>query len=727
MKRFELLLAFLALALLLPASSGAQSLTSTAAYAEWNHYTQKRVLTPYHTIIGAPGTTFVVGSNGSNVMSATFEVPLPCLFSHLDIPYPAGSMLRVSIGGFFGFDGAVTNGWWPYMLMRYAPFDHLVFPFWSDFKTSGGAGQGIFYRTDVDSTRHDTTLTIEWSVETMSQPFSAGRFQARLTQVRPDIARPSTWRTAFTFEYDRSNPIDRSTSYGAAIGLKNLGQDATDPGALYDGADNGKFLLLVDPGAILPDNAAITRLPTRERFMPDWFATSSTLAASYFHFGFPDSNYAVMPIIIDVMPDLMPPASRPGGSHFPYLTPADSTMTVVVHNNGMSDQFNVPTEIIITHGPSVVLSDTVMIDTITALGSVSTPQHLPTSATGEYVATVTTKLPGDQNRGNDTVRFTYYVSPARDGAATEILSPVLMEGSGRPRYLAGTPIPISVRLANLGTLASSFIAGYTILDEHDSIVAGRTDSIPLSAIPPMTELGYSFGNYTPAVAGHYRINLTCGAVGDQLPANDLLASMPRREWRSHGTSPSAPGIVPITFDVYPGADLAVQSPPARMPAAGDTIHASTRVMATFVNNGGLDANLVTVSAVIRNAANVMVYSSQRILPAIAGGGGRVMTYFDDFGAAAPGTYCVTVTIASDTSDHLQANNTATWCFTVAPSLGTKRSDGGRLSGGTPAAPAGTRGTSTEQAKPAAPPPAAETGSALPEKERIGLQQRSRQR
>jgi hypothetical protein len=301
------------------------------------------------------------------------------------------------------------------------------------------------------------------------------------------------------------------------------------------------------------------------------------------------------------------------------------------------------------------------------------PFVLPSTIAGSYTVLTTITVQGDQNHANDSAQISYYVTPQHDGVALAISSPALT--APQPRYVAGAPIQITAHVANSGTLTSSFFrVQYTIYDEHDSVVAGRSDSVNGQLLMPGHDVNYPFGAFVPQGPGLYRVAVSCSAAGDQIPGNDLLFSIPRRDWTTHGPSPNVPGVQPIAFRVYPTVDLAVMPSPLCMPRGGDSVVHGTRLFALFQNNGGHDVRNAIVRAAITDAGGSTVYDRTGIFPTISGGG-ILAHYFPDFAPQAAGAYCVTVSISSDSTEVDSTNNRASWCFTVADSSGDSGGSG----------------------------------------------------
>lgn len=662
----------------------AQYTQSNAGYVlPWNGLAATRAAGAYQTIIGATGTHTVPGSGTALPQDSTFTLPLPFAVHFLATTYPAGYNVHASVAGFLSFAPTTTHGTWPYLLMPDPDFNLLIMPFWSDLKTTGTIGEGLYHRVTVDSASGDSIWTIEWSVETMSAPKCSGRFQLRLIQEH--VPTTGELRTEIRFEYDPTTPLNRAAPpgwYGAQVGIKNFGQDIGLPQPLGGGADDAKFLLMTYPGAVIPYNVAITRLPTRRSgatdYVPDWYANVVSPSSSFFHYTTPDSSYRMKPIDADAA-CIRDPLADPFtcGAVYPKGTVAPGS--VMVANLGFATLLHVPVHIMILTAGLPPDTATIMVDTIPPLDTALVTISLPVSVVGEHHARAWIALAGDQDPTNDSTFWTYYVTPKHDGMPASILSPLLVDELSPARYTVGTPIPITASLANSGTSSvKSFIAGYNIRNAADSIVAHKQDTIAGSMIPPGTLHNHGFGYFFPHAAGLYRIDLYCFSSNDSLANNDTLHSIPFRDWISHGGSPNIRGVVPIPFELFDSVELAVGTPERfpHLPHVADTISGTTNVMAMVLNNGGTDVTNLPVEARITDANDSLLYDYLDTIAMIPSGRRVRSHYFADFTPPHTGNYCVTVLLHLATPDANPATDTVTWCF-----VARVRGDLGGLGGG----------------------------------------------
>lgn len=261
---------------------------------------------PFESIIGVAGTTEVPLSAQAMPWDPPFSIGLGFAFKFLGRQYTAATKLRVGIGGFIGFDNAVTDGSITYDVAFESSgrFSRLLMPYWSDLR--GLDGGGIFHRVDDDPlTSGKHVLTIEWRVAGTFWPGGeAGNFQVKLFE------RDST----ILFIYDTDRPIERSRPsqpgehFGAAVGIKNQGQALPlltgCRHGLLTGNDCGVLLFPNDEHTDLPP--AINTLPVFEHGgsrTPEWYADyrlaiddGDRVPSSLFHYTFPRHGYRIKPV-----------------------------------------------------------------------------------------------------------------------------------------------------------------------------------------------------------------------------------------------------------------------------------------------------------------------------------------------------------------------------------------------------------------------------------------------
>lgn len=679
MKRSTTLL-FMMLAAAFPCVSIAQQ-SPAASVVPWNGLDASRVPATYQTIIGATGTTLVAGSRTSKASDTTFPLQLPFAMRFLNTNYAAGSIVRVSVGGFLSFNTATQYGFFPYNLLPDPGYAQLIMPYWTDLKTTSTGDEGIYQRVTVEPVTGDSIWTIEWSVETMTAPFTSGRFQLHLTQRTPPL--PGDFRTEIQFDYDTSSPLDRSGTDGAQTGLKNLGQGIGLPATVTSGIDDDKYLLMTFPGAVTPYMVGATRLPTRKQYFnytPDWFGRWVWPTSEFFHYTFPDSSYRLKPVDADAICLLPPDPSHSGNGHT-FIQGANATCTIAVLNEGTSTLAHVPIHVRITLPNNTVDTLSTVVNGVAPDAMVSTTIPIKSMIVGRCRLLAWVSVPLDQDPTNDTASWTYFVTPAHDGMATAIVSPQLVDRPSSARYTVGMPIPIQARIANVGSQqCPAFIAGYTIVDTNDSIIVTKRDTINGNTLTPGTQQVHTFGMYVPHQPGLYRIDVFCAAMNDSLRGDDTLHSIPMWDWISHGPTPDARGVAPVPFEVFYPTDLAVEDPVLypHLPRRGDTIQ-QTAVMALFANYGGLDVSNVMAHAVITDESGSAVYDRTDLIRSIAGGGRVCQHFFADFVPHRTGSYCVTVWVRHDSLDPVTGNDTASWCFyAIGDSTQGDHSNGGTL-------------------------------------------------
>lgn len=648
--------------------------TQAGAVLPWNGMLPSRVYQPFTSIIGKAGTVMIPGSDHAQPNDPTFTLPLPFAVQMLGTTYAAGYGLKVGVAGFASFNPGAVNGIWPYLLMPDPNYTIVLMPYWSDLRTSGIPGEGIYYRYAIDPTSQDTSWTVEWNVETASAPFASGRFQMVLTRL-------AAWSgvnvplVMIQYNYDRSSPLARTAPpghYGAQVGIKSLGQ-AVGPQTTYaPGDDDDQLLVMTYPPAFLsPYVSAITRLPTRvvgtQSFTPDWYATATTPPSSDFHYTFPDSSYRVKPIDADASCVRKGDA---GDDNFSQVfTPGTPSIgSLLIHNHGTTPLTDVPVHISFRHDGRTVDSINRTVKLIAPQDSIEVQYPVPTNGSGEYRVRVEVDAAGDQYHANDTAVWSIWVSPAIDVMPVAITSPILTTGARARLYPAGGVVEIDARIINAGTRApKQFFATFWVRDIIGNVLASRTTSTIPTSFPPGSMMNVRIGEFYPTSPGRYYVDVVVSADSDQVTSNDTLRSVPSRDRITRGTMVDDRHISQIPFEVVYATDAAAGDPAyyPHLPARGDTVRDSTQVMAMFINNGADSIAKAMVHAIIVDSANKVVYNHTAEVTSLVAGRRVTMRYFADFHPAKSGTYCVSAWIDPQPGDALPTNDTAHWCFVVA--------------------------------------------------------------
>ncbi len=664
--------------MLLPAAACLAQTQSDAGYAlPWNMLKPMKFQRPYQSIItnlSAP----IPGSGSCTSHDTTFPIILPFDIDFLGSHYGRGSVARVGVGGFLVFNPAVFNGAPPYVLAPDMWYTDVVFPFWSDLMTTGTLGEGIFSKWSVDNTTNDSSMVIEWSVRTMSPPICSGRFQLRMTK-HDNWYTLGYQHTDFEFEYDQSSPISRACPpghYGAQVGAKRFGQDIGPPGPFGPGADDGKFLLFTQTGAITPYSAAITRLPTRERWMtmqaamvnnvPDWYAEYASPYSSFFFYGYPDSGCRMKPIDADVACLKPPPGYSLNTSGNVYPAGHKPITHITVENVGHTLLDTVFVTVGVVNGGGGATDTSITLTGMTPQMIDTLAITLPVTAAGGYRARAIAYTRTDENRWNDTAVWTFFLTPTIDVLPVGIASPELNDQLLAPRYLTGTPIPIQAFFRSAGRARPQRINGwYKVRDDEGEVVASGTDSLSGASVQLGADVRRTMGSFTPTHPGRYSVVVVYSSPEDSLRGDDTLKGVPVRDWVSHGAASDARGVCPIFFEVFNAYDLAVGGidfPHA--PYAGDTVKGTTPLLATYVNNGGSRSSRVDARMRIADPTGRIVVDRTATLDPIDGGRRTRTRSFGTFTPAGSGTYTVTATFAEATRDSVSANDTARWTFVV---------------------------------------------------------------
>jgi len=661
----------------------------------WNNYLPQRIPNNFNTIIGTSGTYLIPGTTTTNdyqMFPFTLtnnnggNVGFPFFF--LNNFY---TTVQVSTQGFIGFNGAnyAGNGWgwgsYPANLDRQAPIwnpswysydDRVLMVYWTDLYTSGVSSPtgGVYYR--VDGTAPNRVMTFEWRARSYFYPAgNPGNFQAKLYETPAGKAEFFYGPNSINKTKPSNNP--QFIGYGAAVGIKNLGQVANTGGGTLPVNDESKLLMLLDPAQV-PDTVAITTLRTfswqgQWNYYPENYAyqfsyalpTTHYRASPYFHYGFPTLDgqqigYRLVPIIDDVTPDSV--WFTPERKANVYLSGSTITINAQFLNQGKNIRQNVPVKALVYRdqdlaNPIATVTGNAFPVATAQLGksqvTLSPALTAPlTDFSGIYTVKVISMLDIDQDISNDTLTGQFFISKPFDVASWNLLQPYENKLPLKYQYPLGIGVPIEARFLNIGFNAVKDVpVGYWIFDENGNKV-GEGQTIVPGTWDPSSFRDINMPTWTPTKPGHYFVKIYTNLDKDENRLNDTLPN-----WKSLGFPFDANyeiELMALPAGAGPHSPQEFQSYPdgRRIP-----------VFVNINNNGIADATNVPATVTIKNAAGTVVYTRQATILTVPSGGAIVRQEFPDFIPNGSGQYCLTVTV-NDPQDPVTENNTATWCFNV---------------------------------------------------------------
>jgi hypothetical protein len=666
----------------------------------WNQYVPLRVTNVYQTIIGLAGTTRFNQGQAADSKDADNTQSYALTFNAAPFVNSGGtfafkfinasgvlttySTARVGSNGWIAFGSAPTTGIPDLGVGNGA---QLIAPYWSDVQPRGVLEGGVYWR--VDGTSPNRVLTVEWRVQGVNEPTrNPGNFQAKLYETVNKI----------TFYYgpstvSRSRIPDRTRTFGAIVGLKNQGWSNASPGLANDAE---KYAVMTDPDMVGGDTIAILRTrsdniticdqwnwscfptPTSEtdpNFPTITVPQISPNVSQFWHYKFPTLNgqpigYSFSPVTNDVLTDTIRynPA-RPGNA---YVQNAVFELQGRFVNVGSNSRQNVPVRADIYRGNTLIDSRTgVAFPTVTTQGGTSTVVFSPligapvTSIQGTYTIRMYTLLAGDEDRSNDTLTSTFYISYDHDFLAVSILDPKSYTPTFPQVYAVGSPVVNEARFLNIGTAIETDVPTEIIIFNASGTPVFRDTAIARGQINPVEFRDVVYRTWTPTTPGTYYIRAIALLAEDRQRSNDTIPKYPAL---------GQPFIVRYEVELEANANLgAVPSPNGNYP-----VGRPLQIRTSYRNNGIVDAANIPGRLIITGPAGDTVYNrtapGQGIttVPGAASGLATSILY-DRYPAFIPtraGVYCVT-SIISDQRDALPINDTIRYCFNVkAPLSGT---------------------------------------------------------
>ncbi len=668
-------------AVLLSSAASAQYLETVAGTSAipWNNYVPSRIPNQWQSIVGNGGT-LVPNSSNSSAYGYDYPFQLPFNFYFLGTTYSAGYTLALSSSGYVGFNGSNPSSsgtgptyayygyyfLYPYSGSSYSYYNKFVMPYGSDLQASGVSSGGIY--TQVEGVSPYRILTIEWREQgSYYSSGNPGNFQAKFYERTGNIE----------FFYGPSS-ITRTSSvgyYGAWIGIKNQGENyyqystSGPPGTSIRGSDASHYMWFTRPDAT--DTVAFTSLPminyggTDPYYYIEYYNWTGN--ARHLFFNFPTENgeqvgFRMSPVLNDVACDSA--WFTPTATANAYGVNASVTINARFKNFGGNTRQNVPVQAdVYFNGQSLIGSVsstafqfvTPQFGTATAtIGTVG-----PLAQTGLYQVRIYPKLtnPEDQDFSNDTLYATFYVTKPNDLMPYALLQPFSNEAPLYTKYPVGVAVPLEVRYLNIGTNTQyNATVGYQVLDANGTILNAGTTTIS-GAWGPVSFRDVTYTGWTPTTPGRYYFRAITYLPSDENVMNDTLPLPP---------SLGKP------FDVLYEIELAAGQPgfepvspvPNRTYPDGKPID----VFATYTNSGVSDATNVPATVKIYDPSGTKVYEYTVPISDIVGDGGSATQGFPYFiPSSGAGQYCVTAYVTSP-SDPVRTNDTAHWCFNVAPRL-----------------------------------------------------------
>jgi hypothetical protein len=531
---------------------------------------------------------------------------------------------------------------------------------------------GIWYKYAVDPITSDSSLAIEWNVEAIDPPPGSGRFQ--LWIIRHPASSPSSFPwTEFRFNYDHTTSLIRSLPPGwweAQVGAKALGQDVgPQSSSPMPNEDDTLYLLLTDPQTY-PALQAITRLPTRTvgsvSYTPDWYAASTmpTSPSPYYHSHMPDSALQIKPLVTDVeIASIAPPNPFGGGviadAGGPFVFP------VSIRNVAYEPVFDVPVGIAVYQGNTLVTSTHEMVDTLRPRDTIEVDPHVDSLQPGLYRIVATVGASDDQNTANDVLSWQYVVRPGTDLMLFSIDEPVL--GShGTPRYAVGSPIDLTATIADVGTSSPSGMSYSYVVKSEDGTVEASGGQSTTTVPAPGTTAQVVLGTWTPSAPGRYYITARVACNHDEITGDNMLPSVPSFIWYAHSSALSDFEPLPAAVEIYLPDDPAAGDPAVQpfFPRPGSTVVGSSRVMATFINNGASDLSGPRAHVLITDPSGIDVYDNSITINTLPGADGMRSVSFPSFTGTAVGSYHATAWLEHGVTDTSRGNDTASWDFNV---------------------------------------------------------------
>ncbi len=672
----------LAVLAILACSSAVAQVFPPAVQTPWNRYLATRIPDAYVPIIGKPGTTLIANSSTAT-STQVFNLSLPFNFNFINTNYTAGFVMKVGANGYISFGLSSASG---VPDLSTAGATQCIMPYWSDVQPLNTPEGGIYWR--VDGVTPNRILTVEWRVQGVNAPVrNPGQFQAKLYEGSNKIE----------FFYS-GNSVDRSTNYpttGAAIGLKNSGFPASPFPA--SGNDAEKFLITLDPTAV-PDTIALTR--TRHGLVNVlwpwggvWFQTQTPetyanwpndiglagVVSPYFHYSFPRSGgqrigFRFTAVDNDVAPDsAIYSPDRPGNVY-----PKNSTFQISgrFRNLGANSRTNVPVFADVYRGNTLLASFTgTAFPAPTAQNGTSTVtfgiiNSGITARSGKFTLRIYSNLssPVDQDRTNDTLYSTFYVSHDNDCRAFGVIQPTTFTPQLPSVYPVGVPMVPEIRFQNIGTFPQTNVpVGFQIYNSSCIPIYTGTGTVR-GAWNTLEFRDVVFdGGFTPTEPGDYYIKVFSNLANDDDRLNDTL-----QPWPSCGTP------FTVRYEIELEARPAGLTPGVLPDINGDYPDARPiNLRVAFRNNGIIDATNVPARIEIRKGGcdtirDPVVFRRSMIVTTVPGeASGNGTTVYADAGVFVPqngpGIYCISVTI-TDPQDPLATNNTTQWIFTVKPRL-----------------------------------------------------------
>lgn len=675
----------------------------TRDFGAWNGYSVLRVANQYTTIIGLPGTTrFNQGlandsKDADNTQNFTLSFSLPAFTNSGGVfnfkfispggtPLTAYTTARVGSNGWIAFGGAPTGGTPDLNVGNGA---QIIAPYWSDIQPRGVLEGGVYWR--VDGTAPNRILTIEWRDQGVNEPTrNPGNFQAKLYETINKI----------TFYYGpapirRQQFPDAARTFGAVVGFKNQGwSDFSGSGQANDAE---KFLLMQDPDQVSGDTIAVTRTRSATLVVCDpngfgWCAPQTSVeitpnfptlvtpqispnVSPFWHYKFPTLNgqpigYSFSPVTDDVAADTIRyNTSRPGNA---YLQNGQFELQARFVNVGSTGRQNVPVQADIYRGATLVASRTgVAFPNPTGQGGLYTVVFSPlvgppvTSVQGTYTIKVYSKLANDQDRSNDTLKTTFFVSFVNDIYTTDVLDPKTYSPTFPQVYPVGSPIVNEARFLNIGTATELEWRAEIVISDASCAPIFRDTAIVRGTTAPLETRDVVFRTWTPQRPGDYFIK--------------AIALLDSDRQRSNDTFPGFPGCgkrFTVRYEVELEANANTGAVP--IPSGNYPIGRPIDIRASYRNNGIVDAANIPGRYIIVGPAGDTVYdhrapgSGVTTVPGAASGLATSILYdqYPKFVPRKAGVYCVT-SIISDQRDALPVNDTVRYCFNVkSPLSGT---------------------------------------------------------
>jgi hypothetical protein len=630
-----------------------------------------RIPNDFRTIVGNGGT-LIPGSDSGTVDGPNAQLPLPIpQFYFLAQRFSEGFPVTIAPNGYISFNRSLASGSVSAPFLNYltgttlAYANKIIAAFWGNVQPAGTPGGGIYWKTEMGDGQQ--VLVVEWRVRSLDTPGAPpGNFQVRLFEL--GAIEIYYGPTALQLQ----TPGPGVTGHGAAVGIKNYGQQVGDPRdtRISDPSDNEKFLLMLN-AAQVPDTSAITRVRTLDipgsPFSPELRADLSSYVSPqqlyrpspYFHYTFPDSvgqpiGYRIKPMDYEMGAETTYvtrnglPSSEPA-----VFTPNDlPKISARFRNFGTIGIQKVPVAADLYRKGALLgtIHDTVKYigpkDTISFTFATPISPNVANTSDVYYVRT-RIELSDDPDPGNDTAQTRFTMRGTTDLMLNRILFPgTAPTGS----YRVGAPIPVGLEVVDVGAEAiKSFSVRYTIVDDKGTVMADVTAPIQqdLSVFKPETLLVQT---WTPTQPGRYYIDASVSLKGDDVPGNDTL-----RFADSRGQQFTVTTLRDVLIAPFP---LYEHEPMQKSYPLGDSIPIEGVVLITGAGAGL--GQRPDVTAQIKDAGGAVVYTRTADF---ATSDGYIRVRLPSFAPQSPGSYCLTMSVSSD-NDNNPDNNRQTWCFDV---------------------------------------------------------------